>query len=78
MTDYTTRITAMTVNAAGEALFSEMATEIRIVDEAAGEFVEVDQSARSDMGKISIDPEEWPTLRAAIDQMIDGCAKEAP
>lgn len=56
---------------AGEPIFSERATRISIVDEAAGEFVEVSQESRAGLGKIAIDREEWPTLRAAIDKMIE-------
>jgi hypothetical protein len=71
--NYETRTTQVTVVPVKEPLFSDMATDIRIVDEAAGEYVEVCQSGRVDLGKIAIDPIEWPVLREAIDQMIAGC-----
>ena len=74
---YTTRTTALMVVPEGETLFSEAATEVRIVDEAAGEYVEVFQTGRPDLGRIAINPEEWPELRAAIDKMISEC-KETP
>lgn len=64
---------SVVVKPVGEPLFSEEATTISIVDEAGGEFVVVSQSARDDLGKIAINPEEWPTLRAAIDTMIKAC-----
>lgn len=67
------RITQMTVLPEGGALFSEFATKVTIVDEAAGEFVEVEQSRRIDLGKIAINPDEWPALRKAIDLMVRGC-----
>ena len=54
-------------------MFSEYATEIKIVDEAAGEFLEVSQTWRTDLGKIAINPEEWPTLRDAM--MTDDSAE---
>ena len=44
-------------------VFREYATEIKIVDKAAGEFLEVSQTGRTDLGKIAINPEEWPTLQ---------------
>ena len=47
----------MTVVPVGQPLFSEMATTITIVDEAAGEYVEVCQSGRHDVGKIAINAE---------------------
>jgi len=42
---------------------------LRIVDEAAGEFVEIAQEE----GAIQIDREEWPYLRAAITKMFKQC-----
>ena len=73
---YETRTTALTVAPVGEPTFSEMATTVEICDEAAGEFVEVKQRARVDIGKIQIYPEEWPALRDAIDRMVAECRDE--
>ena len=71
------RITKVTVIPEGEPLFSEMATEVEIVDEAGGEFIKVSQchSRVGDdaRGEICIAPEEWPTLKLAIDEMIREC-----
>lgn len=69
----TTRITRLTVLPPGAPLFSEMATDVLIDDEAAGEFVVVSQEGRVGAGKISIDPAEWPALRDAIERMINEC-----
>ena len=74
--EYETRTITLMVVPAGESIFSEMATTVSIVDEAAGEFVEVSQSGRQDLGKIAISPEEWPTLRDAIDSLI-ACCRDA-
>lgn len=71
--NYETRVTKPVVLPVGHATYSEMATEIEICDEAAGEFVEVTQHGRVDIGKIQINPEEWPALRAAIDRLIAEC-----
>lgn len=73
---YETRVTALVVLPVGQPTFSEMATTVEIADEAAGEFVEVKQRGRIDIGKIQINPEEWPALRAAIDRMIAECRFE--
>lgn len=73
---YETRTTKVTVLFKGEPLFHESATEIEIVDEAAGEYLEVKQCSDSHEGKIKIDPYEWPALKAAIDRMIKECRKE--
>jgi len=67
---YEQRVTKMALVPKGNALFDLCVTEVEIVDEAAGEFLEVTQ--RPDVGpqKISIDREEWPHLRELIDKMI--------
>lgn len=68
------RATSLTVAPVGAALFDERAVEVRIVDEAGGEFVEVEQRAlHLRPGMIQVDPSEWPTLRKAIDRMVDKC-----
>lgn len=69
----TARITQLTVLPEGESIFSEMATTITIADEGSGEFVVVDQHGRTDIGKITIDPREWPALRKAVDRMVREC-----
>ena len=72
---YETMITSVTVFPVGDSMYSEMATKIEITDEAGGEFVEVSQSGRNDIGKIAINPAEWPELREAINRMIQECSK---
>lgn len=72
--EYEVRTTAMTVAPVGEPIFSVQATTVRIDDEAAGEFLVVSQSADSGPDNcIRISPEEWPTLRDAIDRMHAQC-----
>ena len=74
---YEIRIVAVLVVPEGSPLYSDMATRIEIVDESGGEYVEVSQSKDSaDLGKVSIDPDEWPALREAIDRMIKECREE--
>jgi len=70
---YETRTTKVMVLFKGEPIFHESATEIEIVDEAAGEYLEVSQCSDSHEGKIKIDVYEWPALKAAIDKMIKEC-----
>jgi hypothetical protein len=53
-----------------------MVTEVAITDEAAGEFVEVRHSGRTDIGKIAIDPGEWPAMRRAINRAVRACRKD--
>ena len=67
------RVTAVTLCKKGEPIFSDYATRVEIVDEAAGEFVEVSQAGREGGGKIAIASDEWPALRDAIDELIAAC-----
>jgi len=73
MRDYEIRTTKLVVSPKGEEVYSEMCTFVELTDEAAGEFVMVSQSGRTDIGKIAISPEEWPALRDAINRMIAQC-----
>lgn len=75
--NYETRTTKITVLPKGEPLFHEGATEIAIVDEVGGEFLEVSQCSDRHEGTIKIDPAEWPSLKAAIDKMIKECRDHA-
>ena len=70
MSNYITRTTQVVVLPEDQPIFSELATKVTIVDEGAGEFVEVGQSGHISLGKIVINPNEWPALREAIDMMI--------
>lgn len=71
------RVTRIVVVPANEPLFSERATAVEIVDESAGELVEVEQHGDVSLGKIQINPEEWPALRAAINRLVRDC-RDAP
>jgi hypothetical protein len=75
MTKYTQRCTAMTVVPEDKPLYSEMATEVKIVDEGGGEFIEVTQT-QSECGTIRIDPKEWPAIRSAINRMVVNTRKD--
>lgn len=57
----------------GEPIYSETATLVSIRDDGGGEFVEVFQES----GRISIDVDEWPEIKSAIDAMILGCRSES-
>lgn len=77
MTPYETRTIAVIVAPLGEPTFSERATEIRIEDESGGEYVVIEQHPDSGSQRIAINPEEWPAIRAAIDDMVANCRPEA-
>lgn len=79
--DYQTRVTKLSVMIKGEPIFSETATHVELADEAAGEFVRVIQYS-SRTGKenqaIAIDPEEWPHVKAAIEQLLPNAESSNP
>lgn len=72
-----TRTTRLHVLPEDQPLFSELATEVEINDEAGGEFVVVRQTyGKNGENEIRVDPEEWPEIKAAIDRMIAECRKD--
>lgn len=64
-----TRITQLSVAPEGADLYDERSTHIEIDDEGSGEFVKVVQPLNG--AEIRIDPEEWPCIREAINNMIE-------
>jgi hypothetical protein len=73
MKPYKTHIHSLIVLPEGEPIFSEMATVVGLDDEAAGPFVTLKQYNSREDQLLAINAEEWPTIKAAIDQMIDVC-----
>lgn len=71
---YIKRAIKWTVVREKEPLFDELATDIEIMGEGAGEFVEVKQHTE-ESGKVQINPEEWPAIREAIDCAVKLCRK---
>jgi len=67
--NYETRTTKMIVGVKGEQIFDDSVTEIEIVDEAGGEFLEI----RQEGDKLRFDPEEWPHVRDAVEKMFKLC-----
>jgi hypothetical protein len=62
----------------GDPIFSELCTHISIEDEAGGEYVEVVQQSESTAVKaqtIQLNPEEWPLLKQAVDQLMEDIEK---
>jgi hypothetical protein len=73
---YKTRITKLTVMPENDPIWSEMATHIQIEDEAAGEYLTIQQCYdHSKDGTIRIDPAEWPAIQAAVNRMIEEIEK---
>jgi hypothetical protein len=70
MTLYSTHTLALIVKPQAEPIFSEMATIIRIEDEAAGPYVVIEQTHRTEPGKVAVDESDWPHIRDAVDHML--------
>ena len=74
--NYETRITQVVVVPEGEPMRSELATTIEIEDEAEGmEFLIVRQNLKPE-AYVRIYPQEWPAIRAAIDDMMARCRRD--
>jgi hypothetical protein len=69
------RQTQWTVMPEGESIFTEGTTVITIQDEAAGEYLEVEQL--NGQGKLYIEPDNWPAIRKAIDEAVAACGQYA-
>lgn len=65
------RMTQVTVLPEGASIYDERGIKVSIEDEGAGEYIEILSLGGSADGVVKIDPEEWPTLRDAINKMID-------
>jgi hypothetical protein len=64
------RVTQLTVVPDGKPIFDESATQVEITDEGGGEFLVIRQTGAGG-GQIRLDVDEWPTIREAIERMID-------
>lgn len=69
--DYEIRVTEWIVCKKGGTIFDDGNVRVRIEDEAAGEFVVVD--SLDENGKVRLNPEEWPTVRNAIEIAVEAC-----
>lgn len=79
MNQMETRVIAWAVTKKGAPIFDELTTTVRIEDEAAGEFVVLEQFPdEQPAGKISISPAEWPLIRRAINHAVRQCKEAKP
>ena len=71
-----TTTTKVAIHPESEPLFSEHGYTIEIDDEAAGPFIKLrGQSDLAECGTVFIEYQDWPTLRHAIDEMVEQCRK---
>ena len=67
------RATQYSIGRTGEPIYADGATRIDIDDEAGGEFIVLTQSSLHQEARITIDPDEWPLVRKAIDKLVKVC-----
>ena len=75
MKEYEQRVIEVIMVPKGEPIFSEAAYSVKIVDDAAGEFVLLQGTYQDTPGQIAVDPDQWPDLRAVIDDAFKRCRK---
>lgn len=78
MIKYSTDCTQLTVHPSDQHLFSsDQAIFITVDVNANGCFVEVSRSNDDRDAKLGFSPVEWPSVRAAIDAMMEVALKDA-
>jgi len=77
MTQYEIRPASWHVGPVGVESYHEAVIEVRIQDETGGEFIEIIQSAETRPGFVTINPDEWPALRTAINKAVRLCRDNA-
>ena len=79
MKTITTRSVKWIVGAFDEPVHSDALTSVEIIDEGAGEFLQVSQSDEDGRTmRIKISPEEWPELMNAINHAVKMCQEAKP
>lgn len=67
---YDVRVTGLAVARNGSPTLGSESSLVTIQDEGGGEFIEIEQPG---VGKIRVDPEEWPVVKGAIDRLVAVC-----
>ena len=76
---YTSRVTRITIAPENAPIFDDLATHVEILDEAAGEYLKIIQHGMdAQNGEIAIDPDAWPILKIAIEEMMKSLREDAP
>ena len=68
----------MTILPEGDPIFSEQATHIEVVQEAGGDcFLKITQDGDDPIyvGSVCIDHDNWPTIKATIETMLNDIKK---
>ena len=63
-------IKSLVVLPEGKPIFDEIATEIRIEDEAGGPFIVISQSGFNEKDTVRFDNEEWQYIIEAVEKLL--------
>lgn len=69
------RATQWTMTPMGKPVSDKRAITLSIKDDAFGEFLTIKNGDDSNGGSFRFDPDEWPVLRALIDEAVKGVRK---
>ena len=72
---YETIVTRLTIRPVGGPIFANEAIHVEMEDEAAGEFVVIRQCRDDSEQSVRVDPDEWPTVRSAVNRIARTCGK---
>lgn len=75
MAEYETLTLSRIVLPEGDPIYSQRATIVAMDDESGGAFVRVKQELDDRIREIAINPDEWPSIRDAIDAAVSECAR---
>ena len=71
---YRALVTAITIIPEGNALSDCDLTEVRLVDDGGGEYLEIELvPIGGSTAVIRVNPDEWIHLRAAVNRLLKGC-----
>jgi hypothetical protein len=76
MMKYDTMVTELVIKPEKESIISGQAIVVKVVDGGAGPYVvliRVDENHESN--EVSIDRDEWPMVRTAINRLMGVCAR---
>jgi len=75
MRKFNARITKITILPEGTPIFGVEAIHVTVADEAAGEYISIEQITEQSDNKIGFEKEAWPLLKKAIQTIVDDSNK---
>ena len=72
MTEYERIVSAVSVKPVGATIYDDRVTTVELDDECGGPYVVVRQRE----SRIGITVEEWPTIKEAIEELLQWCERQ--